>query len=92
MQFDSGCRMWNSNINPLMEQIAQKWASHGYAMPHLIYWNVDARQNDIPMLGQGRISYVSGMSPSIFETVISGTTGYDLMMKKLDSERYAVIE
>jgi hypothetical protein len=32
------------------------------------------------------------MSPSIFETVISGTTGYDLMMKKLDSERYAVIE
>ena len=92
MQFDSGCRMWNSNTDTLMEQIAQKWANYGYAMPHLIYWNVDARQNDIPMLGQGRISYVSGMSPSIFETVISGTTGYDLMMKKLDSERYAVIE
>ena len=72
----------------LMEGIARKWKSHGYEMPHLIFWNVDARQNNIPILGQGRISFVSGFSPAIFETLMSGKTGYDLMMEKLDSERY----
>jgi hypothetical protein len=42
-------------------------------------------------LGDGPISYVSGFSPSIFETIMSGKTGYDLMMEKLNSERYASI-
>jgi hypothetical protein len=58
----------------------------------MIYWNVDARQNNIPQdLGNGRVSYVSGMSPSIFSTIMTGKTGYDLMMEKLNSERYAAI-
>ena len=93
MEFDSarGYR-YCSNANTLMENIRVKWADHGYRMPHLIYWNVDARQNNIPEdIGCGSISYVSGMSPSIFETIMSGKTGYDLMMEKLDSSRYSVI-
>ena len=80
------------NAKTLMEGIREKWAMHGYRMPHLIYWNVQARQNNIPEdMGCGLVSYVSGMSPSIFEQIMSGKTGYDLMMEKLDSERYAVI-
>ena len=80
------------NAKTLMEGIREKWAQHGYRMPHLIYWNVQARQNNIPEdMGCGLVSYVSGMSPSIFEQIMSGKTGYDLMMEKLDSERYAVI-
>ena len=75
----------------LMEGIARKWADAGYEMPHLIFWNVDARQNNIPMLGNGPISYVSGFSPSIFQTIMTGKTGYELMMEKLDSSRYSVI-
>ena len=85
---------WGSRVAPsatLFEQMAQKWARAGYQMPHLIFWNVQARQNNIPMLGNGPISYVSGFSPSIFETIMSGKTGYDLMMEKLNTERYAVI-
>ena len=80
------------NAETLLEGIAKKWAAHGYEMPHLIFWNVDARQNNIPMLGNGRISFVSGMSPTIFETIMSGKTGYDLMMEKLNSDRYTVIQ
>ena len=79
------------NAETLMEGIARKWAAAGYKMPHLIYWNVQARQNNIPMLGNGRISYVSGFSPSIFQTIMTGKTGYDLMMEVLNKERYAVI-
>ena len=97
MEFDQGTghysyggNKWNPNT--LMENIAQKWATYGYRMPRLIYWNVQARQNNIPQdLGCGYVSYVSGMSPSIFETILSGKTGMDLMYEKLDSERYAVI-
>ena len=81
----------NASPETLMEGIARKWRECGYQMPHLIFWNVDARQNNIPMLGNGPISYVSGFSPSIFQTIMTGKTGYDLMMEKLNSERYAVI-
>ena len=81
----------NATPETLMEGIARKWRENGYQMPHLIFWNVDARQNNIPMLGNGPISYVSGFSPSIFQTIMTGKTGYDLMMEKLNSDRYAVI-
>lgn len=76
----------------LFEAMAEKWAAHGYKMPHLIFWNVQARQNNVPMIGHGAVSYVSGMSPSIFETIMTGKTGYDLMMEKLNTERYACIQ
>ena len=99
MEFDSAVASWRSrssissaNAETVLEGVARKWAAHGLEMPHLIFWNVDARQNNIPMIGQGRISYVSGFSPSIFETIMSGKTGYELMMDKLNSERYAVIQ
>lgn len=98
MEFDSarGLGYWRRNtadneVETLLEGIANKWARFGYQMPHIIFWNCDARQNNIPMIGNGPISYVSGMSPSIFETIISGKTGYDLMMEKLNSARYAQV-
>lgn len=94
MEFDAA-RGWyrSDNINTLMENIRVKWANFGYRLPHLIYWNVQARQNNVPEnIGCGLVSYVSGMSPSIFETILSGKTGYDLMMEKLNSPRYEVIK
>ena len=92
MEFDYGTAFYG-NRKTLMEGIREKWARYGYRMPHLIYWNVQARQNNIPEdIGCGLVSYVSGMSPSIFETIMSGKTGYDMMMEKLNSSRYEVIQ
>lgn len=83
--YDSG---WTSDkIETTMETIANDWKAQGYTLPNLIYWNVDARQDNIPMIG-GRVSYVSGFSPTIFETIMKGKTGYDLMLDKLNSKRY----
>ena len=71
----------------LMEGIRNKWAIHGYQMPKLVYWNVNASQNTI--LDDGpNVSYVSGCSPVIFEQILTGKTGIDLMFDKLDNERY----
>ena len=92
--YDWTTRSYISNdaeTETLMEGIARKWAAAGYQMPHLIFWNVDARQNNIPMLGNGPISFVSGFSPSIFQTIMTGKTGYELMMECLNKERYAEI-
>ena len=95
MEFDAARGYYsrgNSNVKTLMEGIREKWARHGYRMPKIIYWNVDARQDNIPEdIGVGDISFVSGMSPSIFDTILSGKSGYDLMMEKLNSPRYEVI-
>ena len=94
MEFDAGTSCWRGfDTLTLMESIRKKWAAHGYDLPKLIYWNVDARKNNIPEdIGCGLVSYVSGFSPSIFQTIMSGKTGVELMMEKLDSERYAVIQ
>ena len=94
MEFDGAQGYYgrSQNTNTLMENIARKWQLHGYDMPKLIYWDVQARQNNIPQdIGCGYVSYVSGFSPSIFETIMTGKTGMDLCLEKLNSERYACI-
>lgn len=90
MEFDS-CACRGREKETLFEAIALQWAQHGYEMPHLIFWNVDARQANIPVLGVGRISYVSGFSPSIFDSILSGKSGYELMLETLTKERYAPV-
>lgn len=82
----------SANAETVMEGIARKWKQYGYTMPHVIYWNVNARNNNIPAIGASRISYVSGFSPSIFDSILSGKDGIDLMLDKIDSVRYAPIE
>ncbi len=77
-------------VNTLMESIAKKWADYGYKLPSVVFWNLDARHDNIPAIGPG-FSYVSGFSPIMMETILSGKDGIDLMLEKLDSERYACI-
>ena len=89
MEFDS-CTTHN-NIEILFKIIKKEWDKNGYEMPHLIFWNVDARQNNIPVLGR-KISYVSGFSPSIFEAVLSNKSGFELMMETINNPRYDCIK
>ena len=92
MEFDMASRQLNSNrVETVMESIARKWWSYGYHMPKLVYWNVNARSNNIPMLGVKNVSFVSGFSPSIFQSIATGKSGMDLMMETLDKERYSCI-
>lgn len=88
----NGSSMNSANAETVMEGVARKWAQHNYLCPKVIYWNVNARNDNIPALGINRISYVSGFSPSIFESILSGKDGIDLMLAKIDSVRYAPIE
>lgn len=83
---------WGTSNATLMERIAAKWSAAGYTMPKLIFWNVNARNDNIPMKAKDGITFVSGASPVIFEMIMSGKTSIDLMLDKLLSDRYAVIK
>ena len=93
MQIDAARSVRGRNsrsVQTEMDLIRTKWLDHGYDMPRLIYWNVNASKDTILDDGPD-VTYVSGASPSIFEQIIKGKTGYTLMMDVLDSERYSVI-
>ena len=93
MQIDSmnSCRWSSHQVVTEMERIRKRWEMNGLKMPKLVYWNVNASKNTI--LDDGpNVSYVSGCSPVLFEQILTGVTGYDLMLKKLMSERYEAIK
>ena len=99
MEFDAATTSWSYgrrsdsiNKDTLFESIAKRWREAGYEMPHLIFWNLDARQNNIPMLSDGVYSYVSGFNPSMIKYILSGKNGIDLMYETLDSDRYKDIK
>ena len=80
-----------ANAETVMETIEREFNQHGYTMPKLIYWNVDARQANIPASMNGRVSYVSGFSPNIFTAILTGKTGWDLMIEAITNKRYECI-
>ena len=75
----------------LFETIEKRWNAAGYKMPNLVFWNVDARQDNIPIKKSGHVSFVSGFSATLFEQILKGVTAEQLMFDKLNSERYACI-
>ena len=89
MEFDEARNCPKVSEKTLIENIKDKWCMTKYKMPHLIFWNVNARQNNIPMsLEEGDVSYVSGFSPSIFSSILTGKSGLDLMYEAIDKPRY----
>lgn len=91
MQIDCGSHFYGSNVATEMESMRREWEKAGLKMPKLVYWNVEAR-GAANFLDDGpNVTYVSGCSPVIFQQVISGVTGYELMLKKLESARYEAI-
>jgi hypothetical protein len=92
MQIDCGSRFYGSSVATEMESMRKEWEAEGLKMPKLVYWNVEARGNANFLDDGPNVTYVSGCSPVIFQQVISGVTGYDLMLKKLESDRYKDIQ
>lgn len=93
MEFDycvSSAR-YGGGMATLFERIESKFKMHGYKMPNVVFWNVNARQDNIPMKVKDGVTLVSGFSPVVYEMIMSGKTGFDLMLEKLNSDRYAAI-
>ena len=79
------------STHTVVENARKKWARYGYKLPRLVYWNVNAR-NDTFLDNDPDATYISGFSPIIFEQLMTGKTGYDLMMEVLNKECFAGIK
>ena len=80
-----------SNISTQMENLRQEWAAAGVKLPHLVYWNVNARNNTILDSGPD-VTFCSGASPILFKQIVTGKTGTDLMLEILYSDRYMPVQ
>lgn len=74
-------------IKTLFEKIEQKWRNAGYDLPQVTFWNLYARQNNIPAIGP-KFNYISGFSMSQMEAVMAGKTAVDMMLDVLNKKRY----
>ena len=75
-----------------MERVRKDWLSEGLELPKLVYWNVNARNDTFLEDAGNNVTYVSGCSPIIFKSVLTGKTGYDLMITTLTADRYNAIK
>lgn len=77
-------------VNTLIEKKMREWKAYGYKTPNVVFWNLDARQDNVPAIGDG-FFYVSGNSMNVIESILSRTppkTATELMMDVLNRERY----
>lgn len=97
MEFDSAVssRDFRSDrMNTLFEKIRNKYNTYGYDMPTLIFWNLNARNNQHPVTQhESGAALVSGFSPSTFQYIMEGVilTPYQTMLKVLNAPRYAML-
>jgi hypothetical protein len=92
MEFNSAC--YSRPNEALFETIAKKYATLGYKLPRLIFWNVNSRTGTVPVkendLG---VALVSGFSVNIVNMVMSNKLDpYECLLDVLNTERYQPIE
>lgn len=71
----------------------QRFATHGYTLPEVVFWNVDSRQLQQPVtMHESGVVLVSGVTPQLFSMVQGGVVSpYGFMLSVLSNERYAPI-
>ena len=104
MEFDSatGQRSWCASADKytnshatLMSSIGAKYARHGYKLPKIVYWNVDARNNTYHAVSEWKnVALVSGQSTSTFKTVLRSIDEDPIqtMLKALNDPMYDVVQ
>ena len=91
MEIDNcGNREWT-----FYDQMAHKYASYGYEIPNVVFWNVNSR-NDVFHADKNRkcVQLCSGQSVATFKQLMSciNCTPVEMMHRVIDSERYDCIK
>ena len=91
MEFDQAC---SEPDKTLFQNIQKKYFTAGYEMPKLVFWNVNARNTQVPMkFDQRGACLVSGCSPAILKTLLAGgtITPEQVMLDTINSGRYSMV-
>lgn len=88
MEFDvaTGSELTN------FKSIQSKYQNAGYLMPTLVFWNVNASGNNLPVMkNEQNVTLVSGFSPVIFKIAVENKTPEQVMLDTINSKRYSNI-
>lgn len=83
------CYMRQNRMD-FVDAMRTKFKRHGYTLPKLVLWNVEAR-NDTFLSKQEDVLCVSGQSASTFRELcgnLDGKTAWDLMLETLGNKMY----
>lgn len=76
--------------------IREKYATHGYAMPEIVFWNLRSdNTRDLPVAGdESGAALISGFSPAILKAVMAGQeiTPWTVMRNAIDDARYDLVK
>ncbi|UVF61230.1 Ro-like RNA binding protein [Mycobacterium phage DuncansLeg] len=86
MQFDQAIDDGNDTT---FQTAKRKFAAAGLELPHVVFWNVDARNDQLPAtILDGQVTLVSGFSPTVFGMAVEGKTPRELVDSVINGERY----
>lgn len=91
MQFDMAS---TSNDKTNFEVMKQKFEAAGYKLPNVVWWQVDSRQNNVPVtFSDSGVALVSGSHPSILKKICTTEflTPLGLMLKAITDKRYNAV-
>lgn len=90
MQFNQGVR-YNTSAQEMIEKM---YNDAGYKMPSVIYWNLNARNNNFPVkYDKSGVCLVSGFSPTLLKNILGDVdfTPEKIMLEVINSDRYSKI-
>lgn len=76
------------------DMIRKMYKKAGYEVPKLVFWNVNARVDQTPvMANESKTALISGCSPTILKAVLSGDVFNPLqtMLNVINTDRYAAV-
>lgn len=90
MEFDQAVSNPNDTI---FDDAQRKFADQNLELPHVVFWNVDARHDQAPATKfDNRVTLISGSSQSTFQHAVNGKSPLELMFDVVNSERYSKIK
>lgn len=89
MQFNSALNHADASV---FESAEQSFAEVGLELPHVVFWNVNARHDQLPATAMdGNVTLVSGLAATTFALAVQGKSPRELVDDVINSERYEKI-
>lgn len=84
------------NVETFYSTMKQRFTAQGYLIPKLVFWNVDAKTDNFPVVhNTENTCMISGFSPNILKYITGASdeilTPEGMMMEVVNSPRYAGI-
>jgi hypothetical protein len=82
---------WNPTAQKMIEEM---YSDAGYTMPKIVYWNLNARNNNFPVqFDESGTALVSGFSPALLTNLLSGKdlSPVSMMNQVVNSARYEAV-